>query len=97
VLQVRVHEAKAVTTTEPNTATAATPERKVCPVCGASFGCMAAQGTCWCADVKLSAEEAANLRSRFSDCLCPRCLALAVDRGTDQQRGSNPAGNPAPR
>jgi hypothetical protein len=84
-----------VTTTESNGA-ATTPERKACPVCGASFGCMAARGTCWCADVKLSAEEAAKLRSRFSDCLCPRCLALAVDRGTDQQNGNN-TGNPAAR
>lgn len=84
-----------MTTTESNGA-ATTPERKACPVCGASFGCMAARGTCWCADVKLSAEEAAKLRSRFSDCLCPRCLALAVDRGTDQQNGNN-TGNPAAR
>ena len=75
-----------VTTTESNGA-ATTPERKACPVCGASFGCMAARGTCWCADVKLSAEEAAKLRSRFSDCLCPRCLALAVERGRNRQNG----------
>jgi hypothetical protein len=82
--------------TESNGA-ATIPERKACPVCGASFGCLAAQGPCWCAGVKLSAEEAAKLRSRFSDCLCPRCLALAVDRGTDQQHGKNSTGNPAAR
>ncbi len=50
------------------------------PVCGANFGCMAGQGTCWCAEVKLSSEATASLRARFADCLCPRCLSLAAGR-----------------
>ena len=68
-------------------------EPKTCPVCGASFGCMAAQQNCWCEDVKLSAEKAADLRAQFSDCLCPRCLALAAERGA--KPGENSSGNPA--
>jgi len=61
-------------------------ERKTCPVCGASFGCMAARESCWCADVNLSAEAAADLRERFCGCLCPRCLTLAAERGYPQKQ-----------
>lgn len=69
-------------------------ERKTCPVCGASFGCMAAQQNCWCEDLKLSAEKAADLRAQFSGCLCPRCLALAAERGRNREPGESSSGNP---
>jgi Cysteine-rich CWC len=73
-----------------------TGQRKTCPVCGASFGCAAPDPTCWCADVKLSSEVAAELRAQFSGCLCPRCLALAADRGAGASRGGeNPPENSA--
>jgi len=71
-------------------------EQKSCPVCGAHFGCNAAQEACWCAEVNLSSEATADLRARFTDCLCPRCLALAAAERDVQQAGAkNPTENPA--
>lgn len=70
-------------------------EQKTCPICGARFGCMAAQQACWCAEVKLSGESTADLKTRFSDCLCPRCLALAAERGVRQPGAKNPTEKPA--
>jgi Cysteine-rich CWC len=70
-------------------------EQKTCPVCGAPFGCMAAQGSCWCAGVKLTDKATADLRARFSDCLCPRCLALAAEREIRQPGEKNSTEKPA--
>jgi len=47
---------------------------------------MVPQESCWCADVNLSAEAAADLRERFCGCLCPRCLTLAAERGYPQKQ-----------
>jgi hypothetical protein len=81
---------------EPKAASAGeSTEQKICPVCGARFGCVAAQEACWCAEVKLSSHATADLRARFSGCLCPRCLALAADREVRQEGGKNPTGKPA--
>jgi len=55
----------------------AEPAKKLCAACGAEFSCGAAAGACWCEEVSLSAETTAALRVRYSDCLCPRCLANA--------------------
>jgi hypothetical protein len=78
--------ATVVNSGEPNAPSAGeTPaqKQKTCPACGAQFGCMAAAiESCWCAEVKLSGEATADLRARFADCLCPRCLALAAARTT---------------
>ncbi len=71
-------------------------EQKSCSVCGARFGCMAAQETCWCAEVKLSSKATADLQARFSDCLCPRCLTLAAaEREVRQDSPTNPTEKPA--
>jgi hypothetical protein len=71
-------------------------QQKSCPVCGAHFGCMAAQEACWCAEVNLSAKATADLRARFTDCLCPRCLALAAaEREARQEGAKNTAEKPA--
>jgi hypothetical protein len=61
---------------------------------------MAAREACWCAEVKLSGEAAADLRGRVADCLCPRCLALAaaereVREEVPQQGAKNPTEKPA--
>jgi hypothetical protein len=85
-----------VNTGEPKAPSAGeSTEQKTCPVCGARFGCMAAQQACWCAEVKLSSESTADLKKRFSDCLCPRCLALAAEREVRQPGAKNPAEEPA--
>jgi len=61
---------------------------------------MAAQEACWCAEVKVSGRAVADLRERFTDCLCPRCLALAaaereVREEVPQQSVKNPTEKPA--
>jgi hypothetical protein len=70
-------------------------QQKTCPVCGARFGCMAAQQACWCAEVVLSKQETADLRVRFTDCLCPGCLRLSAEREVRQERAKSPAEKPA--
>ncbi len=53
---------------------------KTCESCGETFGCGAKIDGCWCTEVKLSQESAADLKAKFSDCLCPVCLAkVAID------------------
>lgn len=51
---------------------------KVCESCGETFGCGAKLNGCWCADVKITQESAADLKTRFNDCLCPKCLEKSV-------------------
>jgi Cysteine-rich CWC len=53
--------------------------RKECPACGASFGCSADSGGCWCEETKLTSEILAALRARYADGLCPRCVAAAAE------------------
>ena len=54
-----------------------------CPRCGGAFACGvdADRATpCFCVSVALGAERLAELRAKWSDCLCERCLAaLARD------------------
>jgi hypothetical protein len=60
---------------------------------------MAAREACWCTEVKLGGNAAADLRERFTDCLCPRCLALAAEREVREevprQSAKNPTEKPA--
>jgi N-carbamoylputrescine amidase len=49
-----------------------------CEACGASFGCGAGTGSCWCREQDVPTEVLAELRDRFESCLCERCLALAA-------------------
>ena len=54
-----------------------------CPRCGAAFDCGAAAdraAPCFCVSFALGAERLAELRAKWSDCLCAACLAtLAAD------------------
>ena len=48
---------------------------KTCPRCGAPFECRHDKmGTCWCMDVNLTDKVRNTLKSKYSDCLCRRCL-----------------------
>lgn len=49
-------------------------EPSVCESCGGEFSCGATLKGCWCGEVKLSDETRAELRARFSRCLCRACL-----------------------
>jgi hypothetical protein len=57
------------------------PTRKKCEACGEMFDCAAPERGCWCEEVKLSGQVAAEVRGRYADCLCPRCLAAAAECG----------------
>jgi hypothetical protein len=65
--------------TAEDTPTRIGPTQKTCERCGEAFGCAAPQRSCWCDEVKLSAETLAELKSRYADCLCPHCLAVAAE------------------
>jgi len=61
-------------------------KQKTCEACGATFTCSASGAECWCAGVELRGGALAELRERFQDCLCPRCLP---------REGQAPASAPA--
>jgi hypothetical protein len=46
---------------------------KKCPRCGERFSCKQESG-CWCATVRVEPAMLAELRARYSDCLCEVCL-----------------------
>lgn len=48
-----------------------------CESCGDSFTCGAALTGCWCSKVSLTAETRASLRTRYTGCLCRKCLERA--------------------
>ena len=52
-----------------------------CPRCGATFACGVGAdraAPCFCAAIPLAPQRLAELRARYSDCLCAECLtALA--------------------
>ena len=54
-----------------------------CPRCGGAFACGVAADRatpCFCVSIALGAERLAELRAKWSDCLCADCLAtLAAD------------------
>jgi len=53
-----------------------------CPRCGGAFACGvgAARATpCFCVAYPLGPERLAELRARWSDCLCADCLAALAD------------------
>jgi hypothetical protein len=49
-----------------------------CPRCGGPFACGAGDhrsAPCFCVSYALGAERLAELRAKWSDCLCADCLA----------------------
>jgi len=49
-------------------------EPSTCEACGESFVCGATLAGCWCTEIKLSDEARAELRRRYTRCLCRSCL-----------------------
>jgi hypothetical protein len=47
-----------------------------CPRCGRVFGCGAGAGECWCQELPPAMALADG------DCLCPACLAEAIERAS---------------
>ena len=53
-----------------------------CPRCGEPFACGVgadASTPCFCVAYRLGAARLAELRERWSDCLCAACLAALAD------------------
>lgn len=53
-----------------------------CPRCGGPFACGVAAdraAPCFCVTYALGAERLAELRTRWSDCLCADCLATLAN------------------
>lgn len=53
------------------------PMTKTCPRCGARFECLHS-ADCWCASISLNEKARRELATRYTDCLCPSCLAAIV-------------------
>ncbi|HEY6189084.1 MAG TPA: cysteine-rich CWC family protein [Pyrinomonadaceae bacterium] len=49
-------------------------EPSTCEACGDSFNCGATLEGCWCTEVALSEQARAQLRARYQQCLCRKCL-----------------------
>ena len=47
---------------------------KTCESCGEPFGCGAKLEGCWCVDVEMAPAIADDLKAKYQDCLCPKCL-----------------------
>jgi len=51
------------------------PEQKICQSCGEPFGCGAKLEGCWCSELRLPEEVTADLKAKYQDCLCQKCLS----------------------
>lgn len=51
-----------------------------CEACGNAFECGASLRGCWCAEIKLSDAQRAQMRSRYKGCLCRECLERFATR-----------------
>jgi hypothetical protein len=47
---------------------------EICEACGAKFACGASLRGCWCAEIQLSDAARAELKRKYSRCLCRACL-----------------------
>lgn len=52
---------------------------KRCSRCGEWFDCGAGRATCWCVAEKVPQGVLAELRGKYPDCLCPKCLRQAAE------------------
>lgn len=48
--------------------------RLACESCGQEFTCNAGQDSCWCFDVPVSTENLTEIKEKFDNCLCRKCL-----------------------
>lgn len=54
-------------------------EIKICPKCMHEFTCITEEG-CWCEKLNISKENLAYLRTKYIDCLCPKCLEAFAEK-----------------
>jgi Cysteine-rich CWC len=48
--------------------------KRTCEACGDEFICGVSLSGCWCSEIELTDEIRRDLRSKYTDCLCRRCL-----------------------
>lgn len=58
-----------------------------CESCGEQFICGAWLGGCWCAEIKLDRAARAELRAKYSRCLCRACLMKFARGGGSDASG----------
>jgi len=58
-------------------------KQKRCSQCGESFECGGLFG-CWCRNVNVDATTLVEVRGKYVDCLCPRCLKALARRGMEE-------------
>ena len=46
----------------------------VCEACGEPFACELSASGCWCSAIELSDAKRAEIRAKYTHCLCPTCL-----------------------
>ncbi len=57
------------------------PDLKTCGICGKDFACNQNQiEKCICREIVLNDEAINYLKTNYSDCLCPQCLALIAEK-----------------
>jgi hypothetical protein len=61
-------------------------EQEVCEACGQPFTCGVSLAGCWCAEVKVSEEVRAELKKKYTHCLCRTCLERAAQNSTADER-----------
>lgn len=47
--------------------------KKKCPRCGEIFDCKMDK-SCWCNDYKIADKLSRQLKNKYKDCLCEKCL-----------------------
>ena len=57
---------------------AAIAPNTTCAACGERFACGMSLRGCWCAEVKLTDAIRAELKRRYTGCLCRACLEQAA-------------------
>jgi hypothetical protein len=61
--------------------------QRLCEACGDEFTCGVSLSDCWCSEIELTEETRRDLRSKYTDCLCRRCLeTLSLNGGVKRQR-----------
>lgn len=60
-------------------------ETKTCESCGEPFGCGAKLDGCWCVDVELDPVIADDLKAKYEDCLCPKCLRVSMNANIERK------------
>jgi hypothetical protein len=52
---------------------------KRCPACGKYFTCDG-DNDCWCEKVQINKREFLVLNQKYTDCICPQCLAQYAEK-----------------